>query len=665
MNYRQKNRGSTALIPIAILVAVIAAIVFMLSLGTSGNSKDDSDGPKLDSFSLEDGTAAKLDSPDSSTHSSGRRTKAQGTPAADTLSRGLIQGSVHNEGGAAIANATVALTERIDQALAFSLSPGEFADIPSFREKTNSDGIFSFKRLKANTDYDMWVRHPEYAPKEGVPVTTVAETQTLSPVILGKGYQISGVITDTAGNPLPAEIELQRQANRFAPRNLESVQQEDLELGRYVRMTAEQDGSFLADLLPQGLWTLSVRYEGYAAERVHPLVLMGDNRAMEKTVVLGTEHFLAGIVLDEEGGPIANAEIQVSRMRPKPMFSTEGLSNPDGTFKIGGLPEGLYGISVRATGFSASNLPRVKVDKMDLEITMHQLGAVAGRVTANDGSPVENFQIALLSVNRGTALYVPNGRPKNFRDNNGDFLFEGINPGSYRLLATADGYTPTYSTGFSVQRTLIPGIDIHMQKGGKLSGSVLNAVTGEPVAGAQIILHGKDWKEENSYGLFGGVGPDPNNIPGKKTATRKSGTFRFDNAYPGELQVEATHPSFLSSTVYVDCQNGGDLDVGVFRLSPGGVIAGSGSNGSGEPLAGGTAYLTLETQNGFGYFSKNVRLDAQGRFRFEGLKSGTYKISVASASNGALLFMSEAGASTKSVYVSPGETTRLELISNQ
>ncbi|MDP6849549.1 MAG: carboxypeptidase regulatory-like domain-containing protein [Planctomycetota bacterium] len=664
MNYRKKTRGSAALIPIAILLAVLAAIAFMLTLSPSEDSSNDSDGPTLDSFNIEDGVGAQVDSP-RLTQSPGRRTQAGSSPTADKLSRGEIHGSVTNESGEPVSNALVALTERLEQSAAFSLTPEEFASIPSFKVKTNEKGLFRFTRLQADTDYDMWVRHPEYAAKEGVPVTTLLENQTLNPIILNKGYQISGVVTDTAGNPLPASLIFQRQASRFVPRDVEELEIEDEEMGRRIQMVAQQDGSFIADLLPQGLWTLSVSHEGYAATRIHPLVMMGDNRSLEKKIELGTEHFLSGVVRTDDGTLVPGAKIQVSRMRPKPMFSSTGISEQDGTFKVGGLPEGLYGLSVQAAGYSASNLPRIKADKTDIEVVMHRLGSVAGRVLSDDGAPLRNFQLSLLSVNRGTALYVQNGRPKTFQDDNGNFLFEGINPGSYRLMAVADGFSSTYSTGFTVQRETVHGIDIHLQKGGKISGLVIDTFSGEPVAGAQVILHGKDWKEENSYGLFGGVGPDPNNVPKQEVATNKSGIFHFSNAYPDSLQIEVKHPAYLSSISSVNCSNGSNIDAGAFRLTRGGVITGTGKNSSGEPLAGGTAFLTLQVNHGFGYFSKNVRLDSQGRFRFEGLKSGDYKVSISSGQNGALLFMSEAAGSTTSVYVNPGATTQVDLISGQ
>ena len=663
MRTLNSGRNGLATIPIIIIVAVIAAVIFLV-MQSPRDAAGDVDGPTT--INDEPGLnheAAEVAAGATRTGVSSRT--EENTPATARIARGRVSGSVQNTAGEGIANAIVVLTKKLSQADAFSFDTRKRGSIPTFRRTTRADGTFSFDRLPANSDYDMWVRHQQYAPKQGVPVRALGDDQYLPPVVLNKGYKVFGQITDEGGNPLAATVDITLQATRYIPRDNEEKEAEDNELGRKFRVGADQNGNFSIELLAQGMWTLLASHDGYATAQIHPIVLMGDRMEMEQNLILGSEHILAGVVLTGDGEPIADAKVSVSRMRPRPLFSTQLRSNHDGTFEVRGLSEGIYGIAAMAPGYSNGTLPRVKSNKTDLELILHKKGSVSGRISDTFGNPVTSFKIQVARVNRGTSLYTPSGSGQTFKSESGDFTVEGIEPGSYRLLVSANSHAPTYSSGFSVQRELVQGIDVQMQLGGTLVGSVVNSLDGSPIAGATINIHGKDWSDDNSFGLFGGSGPDPNNVPAQSAVTGKDGKFKLENVFSAELLLEATHPSFLSTTFLVTMHTGSNVDVGSFKLESGGSVTGIGLYGDGRPLAGGTAYVTRQTDSGFGYFSDNMRLDSRGRFQFEGLRSGSYKVSVSSAEGSGMMFLVEVDGSTKNIYVQAGRNVEVELTAQQ
>ncbi len=662
MSTYNSGRSGLAALPILVIVAVLAAVIYLV-LQRPTDVRPELDEQTDTEQGIIKHDAAEVEAGNSRTGLSSR--VEESVAATARASKGRVRGHVQNLAGESVADATVVLSKRLSQSEAFSLDTRNKGSIPTFRRTTNSNGEFSFERLPAGADFDMWVRHKDYAPKQGVPVRALGEDQDLPPVVLTQGYRVYGQITDEGGNPIPATINIKRQATRYIPRDNEEVNAENLELGRMFEVEADANGNYSIELLAQGMWTLLASHEGYATNQIHPIVLMGEKKELEQDAILGSEFILAGIVINGDGEAIPDARIDVSRMRPRPLFSTNLKSGPDGKFEVRGLSEGVYGVAAQAAGYSNATLPRTKSGTTDIELVLNKKGSVSGRVSDPNGAPVKSFTVNVARVNRGTSLYSPNGLKQSFKSDTGDFTIGGMEPGSYRLLITANGFAPTYSSGFSVQRELIQGIDVSLQQGGTLVGTVIDAATGDAVAGATISVHGKDWSTENKFGLFGGAGPDPNNIPEQSCISKKDGSFKLENVFSDELNIEATHPAYLSATLMVNVQGGGHVDVGAFSLSRGGSVTGLGFYGDGRPLAGGTAYITRQTEGGFGYFADNMRLDSRGRFSFEGLKEGSYKVSVSSSEGSGMMFLAEVDGSTESVYVQAGRNVEVKLTAQQ
>ncbi|MBL7009573.1 MAG: carboxypeptidase regulatory-like domain-containing protein, partial [Planctomycetes bacterium] len=458
------------------------------------------------------------------------------------------------------------------------------------------------------------------------------------------------------GNPLAATVVMQIHGNTFG----EEDPAYDQAVGRRIEVQAGPDGRYEVKRLTPGVWKLTASHEGYADYLERALVLNGEETVVVKDVLLGSEFTIAGVVHDDAGRPVPEALVSVARSRPRPPVSSQGVADAEGYFVIRGLPEGVYTVAAEADGFSRTSLPRVEAGSEDLAIVLHKRGSVSGRVTGPDGRPITRFSLELMQVNRAAPTFHQVGAKQQFAAPTGEFLFDNIEPGAYRLLATGPGFSPTYSPGFAVDREEVQGIDVQLSVGGRLTGTLVGP-DGLPVSGAEVKVHGRDWTEESSYGLFGGRSPDPNNVPAQVGPTDQDGVFELRNAFPGTLKLEFSHPSFLSEYLVVDVVEGGQQDVGVVKLRRGGSIVGVGIGGDGKALSGGSVFLTRQEETGFGWFSKNGRLDTQGRFRFAGLRTGTYRVVVAPADSGGMSFFPETEMNSRTVYVAEGQEVELRL----
>jgi len=567
---------------------------------------------------------------------------------------GTISGKIVDENGKSIVGASVSLNQRYN---AGELMRG-YQSGARFQTTSDRNGEFIFAGLAVGINMNMWVHHDDFAPKQGAPFAALEnESQTLPPTILRAGYLVSGKVTDRGGNPLQATVELMMQpSDAFRQGSTEEILAQDIASGRNVTVMANEDGEFHIDKLAEGFWILRASYDGFATAEIRPIMLLNGKNADGQKVVLPDEFTISGIVLDEQQMPIADAKIGVARTSPRPTLTGSATTNQQGEFTVRGLQEGSYGLSAQASGYTNGRAGRVNAGAANVEIVMQVMGSVSGRVSASTGQSISTFQLEILRTRRGNQQYGLTGQRYKFDQTDGTFELPDLAPGSYILLGRADGYAPTYSSSFSVGRTKVEGIDILLEAGGVITGTIVDG-EGHPVSSAVISVHGEDFTLDANDTIFGSALGDPNNMPQVKTRTNAKGEFTLDNVFAGTLTLQIEHGEYLDELVTSMTASGTTTDVGRIVIYPGGSVHGVASDKNGNRLSGGT--VTVTTPNG-AFFHRTITLDAKGRYRISGLAAGTYNIIVAAAENeNVLMFPSEAD--KKSIYVNVGQDLELNL----
>jgi hypothetical protein len=155
-----------------------------------------------------------------------------------------------------------------------------------------------------------------------------------------------------------------------------------------------------------------------------------------------------------------------------------------------------------------------------------------------------------------------------------------------------------------------------------MGGKVVNAITGEPLAGTRLELApttGAQWV--------------------KAALTQKDGRFVFERLGPGKYQLYGErfgyarqgfdeHPGYLSAIVIGDGIDSGNL---VFRLQPGATISGVVLDEYNEAVRGAQVMLFHRTVRGgkLGtYIVGQAQSDDRGIYRFSPLMAGTYFVVV-------------------------------------
>jgi hypothetical protein len=186
--------------------------------------------------------------------------------------------------------------------------------------------------------------------------------------------------------------------------------------------------------------------------------------------------------------------------------------------------------------------------------------AVRGIVRDFDGGPIAGATVTAERMRRGRWETLSSGKT----DKEGRFAVGPLPSAQLSMVARAEGYAPQ-------RKPASPGsaVEFKLQRGGSLSGKCVDAVTGEPVAGALLSGWGNNWWET--------------------TESAKDGTFRFPSVTPGRLWINVTSAAYRDQSVSDLEVKAGEETVKEIPLVKGGVVKGKVlDRENGVPVAGAT-----------------------------------------------------------------------------
>ena len=281
---------------------------------------------------------------------------------------------------------------------------------------------------------------------------------------------------------------------------------------------------------------------------------------------------LSGVVIEEGTNlPVAGAKVEYAPadQPPSPLDRTpETTTDEEGRFAFETVTPGRYRIVAHKEDFAPpleeSAFPVIELaadqDVNNVSIALSHGGAIAGRVLAADGSPVDGANLMALlkglDTLAGGDAPVPNGKPflmplgQGNTGGRGEFTIERLPPGDYLIAASARSGTTYYpnTTDESVAETVsvrtghtVSDITIRMVAVPtfRVSGIVTDA-DGTPVPDVPVNLM-PDLRRETLLALFaGGRGA---------IVTGADGAFVFENIPRGSYIASASDDGGLAVAV--------------------------------------------------------------------------------------------------------------------
>ncbi|MEM8712374.1 MAG: carboxypeptidase regulatory-like domain-containing protein [Planctomycetota bacterium] len=313
---------------------------------------------------------------------------------------------------------------------------------------------------------------------------------------------------------------------------------------------------------------------------------------------------LTGVVVDPTGRPIAGAAVSAahdlwsgrdqweSDEAPLPPIASS-LSGSDGTFElnIDGAEAPMI-VAAEAEGRPSVDVAGCKPGD-HVRLVLGRGATVQGTVTVNSlGAPVEGATVRVHHGEDGDRVATVK------TDAAGLYRAEGLIPGEGGLLVDSDAYAMPRWRDVPLEEGDVLTVNVEVEAGWTLEGTVRDAVTGDPVAKARVSA----WS-----------------FIGKTAATNEQGRYRLEGVRKQLGTVVADAPGYGESEVSFDGPSK-TLDLTLRRAR---TITGRVEDSDGAPLAG--AIVTAAGSQNEGRLQRSewssTRTDEAGAYTLGGLRA--------------------------------------------
>jgi RNA polymerase sigma-70 factor (ECF subfamily) len=432
---------------------------------------------------------------------------------------------------------------------------------------------------------------------------------------LAPGGAVSGRVVDENGDPVAGarvsigEVNLPR-------RRLESMRLEHRSNGPPLAATAA-NGEFRLLGVPAGHVRLWASGDGHKSSFTPPVEVRADQESFGVTLTLeplGNEHLIRGVVLDPEGTPVPFASLAFRHSSGEGGRTINGdrTAGADGQFEFVLFADErlwLTAVDPEKTHGPAS-VADVRTGELDLVLQLNEVRQLDLKVVGVDDAPVVRYAFEVLSADEefthqsSEVAERPDGHAQ-LRQPSGPFLVR-VTASGYALETT--GVIPAASADDIVlQLTPVPGVR-----------GVVRA-DGEPVAGARVVLQklvGGGEVVQNGFRVR------VNHELLDETRTDAEGRFVVTARAKGDYLVRTEHPDFAPADI-APVPVGGNLHGPelLVELLASGAIEGRVYLDGGRDPAG--SIVGISRGDGHG---RTRRVGADGRYRFEGLTPGGWRV---------------------------------------
>jgi hypothetical protein len=236
---------------------------------------------------------------------------------------------------------------------------------------------------------------------------------------------------------------------------------------------------------------------------------------------------VAGRIRTVAGQPVPEAVLTVLDAHGNPI--TTARSDPDGGFQLTAHTGRAHLLLATAAGYepAAFSLPAGPA-AAPLDLTLTAVTAAHGTIHDTDTAEPLGDAVVTVATGRGDVLATARAGPA------GRYMFTGIPPGTYTLVATAAGHQPAARTLAVPAGNPAVEHDLPLTATATLTG-IVHTPSGLPVAGVEVRAHR--------------AGTDPAVVPAAVTHTAADGHFQFTDLPPGRYCVQA--PGHVPATTSV------------------------------------------------------------------------------------------------------------------
>jgi hypothetical protein len=393
------------------------------------------------------------------------------------------------------------------------LQPGMSTNVA--RAESNGDGRYEAGGLAAG-QLRVEAEHAQAGRGIGGPVRTTPGTTHEVDVILGRGF-VRGLVTWQDGKP----------AGHVVVRGT---------IRGRARLTAETDGAGRYEVGPFAAGEVHVNAApdpdpvGASSDTARTVVIVtGEDAESINLVIPRRDQQVSGMVLSPDGQPLPAIPIGIVRAERTPTLrpmvealradgNYAALSDASGAFVVRGLPGGTFTVWATKAGHPDAEARGVPAGAARVRLQLVPGASLSGRAVDREGNPCGAYKLYLGRAPPGDLAPQVTEFPTSteIRGEDGAFMIPALAAGSYELLAQ----TPDQRVGRLQELTLGEGqarehLVLVVSEGSQVSGRVLVAETGQPLAGVWL----------------------GSSIPRARARTDEAGFFTFDGIPVGPFKI--------------------------------------------------------------------------------------------------------------------------------
>jgi hypothetical protein len=428
------------------------------------------------------------------------------------------------------------------------------------------------------------------------------EQITVAEIELRKGLHLSGQTVARPGKgtvPLVEVVLTQEIGRRGWCRRPDAPEEEE----EYA--ISDASGCFRFEGLARASYCVRARAPGFARWIPYSVAFPFPDALI---IELTQASVIEGFVVAPDGKAAASATVQLIGDR-----ETTSVETGEGGGFSAEVDEGIYRVQAQR-GVEAGALPKpVSVAAgstvSGLILPLGAGASIGGTIVSDaEGTPIAGASIAVSPHQRNG----DSGR--GVSDGLGQYLVQGLAPGSYDIAVDASGYSQNLRRGVTVTGGQNFSIDLKLLRKGTVEGRVADSA-GRPIPGAVVSA-------ETAWG---------SELEDLQAICGDDGRYRLADLAPGKVFLRARRnagSSGLTQAVNVPQAGVSQLD---FTLVETGVLSGKVSRTGGKPSLE-MVWISVSEADGFGRRSEQVEADPTGNYRLE-LPPGDYRVHASARSS--------------------------------